>query len=122
MQKLRVTVNGKAYEVEVELLDETGAGGGSPAAESKAPPPPAPVAAAGPAASAGGGVPSPLSAQVISIAVAVGQQVREGENLVVLEAMKMNSYVTAPRGGTVERILVKPGDSVDEGQDLLHLN
>lgn len=119
MQRLRITVNGKAYEVEVEVLEE---GGSKPSVKAETVPPtgnPTPA----PATDKGGGdaVVSPLSASVISVNVDVGQQVKEGQNLMVLEAMKMNSHVAAHRAGTVERILVKAGQSVEEGQGLLIL-
>lgn len=121
MQKLRVTVNGKVYEVEVELLDE---GESSSAPREKTPQiTPEPVTK-GPAAGGTGegkSVVSPLSAEVISIEVSPGQKVKEGQTLMILEAMKMNSHVSAPREGTVENILVKAGDAVEEGQDLLQL-
>ena len=111
MKKLRVTVQGKSYDVTVELLGDAAA---TPA--------PAPASAT-PAPDTGGGneVPSPLAGKVVSIGVQVGQKVNEGDELMVLEAMKMNTHVYAPGAGTVTGILVQPGDNVEEGQSLATL-
>ena len=129
MKRLKVTVEGKSYEVEVEVLDEGASEAaprrGSSGASSRVA---TPIAAAKPKAapaapSPGGGntVQSPLGAVVVSIDVKVGDAVTEGQQVVTLEAMKMNTIVTAPAGGTVKTILVKPGDGVEEGQALIEL-
>ena len=76
---------------------------------------------AAPAAGAGS-VPSPLAGKVVSISVNVGDSVKEGDTVIVLEAMKMNTLVTAPATGTVSAILVKPGDAVEEGQALVTIS
>ena len=128
MKKLRVTVDGKPYDVLVEILDE----GEAPAAarpsghpahvESAhvAAPPVATRAAAG--AAAPGDVPSPLAGKVVSIDVQPGQPVEAGAQLLTLEAMKMNTYVFAPAAGTVKEILVAAGDAVNEGQALVRMS
>ena len=130
MKKLRVTVDGKVYEVVVEMLD---AAGQTVAAPVPAAPPPvsvasasvtaAPSAAPAPAAAAGapGDVPSPLAGKIVSIDVKPGQKVAEGDQVVTIEAMKMNTYVTAHKSGTVEAVFVNPGDGVDEGRALLRI-
>jgi biotin carboxyl carrier protein len=64
---------------------------------------------------------SPLAAVVVSIDVNVGDAVEEGQKLVTLEAMKMNTIVVAPAAGTVKAILAKPGDGVEEGQALVEV-
>jgi len=125
MKKLRVTVDGKTFEVSVEMLDApvtatplqsapvvTSASVSVPVAA------PRPAAAA-PAAAGEGSVPSPLSGKVVSVEVQVGQRVIEGAQLLTLEAMKMNTFVYAPKAGTVAAILVNPGDGVEEGAALL---
>ena len=64
---------------------------------------------------------SPLSGKVVSIQAVKGQVVKEGDQLVVLEAMKMNTYIYAPQDGTVSEILATVGDAVAEGQVVLRL-
>jgi biotin carboxyl carrier protein len=127
MKRLKVTVEGKSYEVEVELLDEAytsspaprraSSGGSRISAPVAKPVKAAPKAPA--AAGSGGSVTSPLAALVVSIDVAIGDAVTEGQNLITLEAMKMNTMVAATAAGTVTAVHVKPGDGVDEGQSLI---
>lgn len=127
MKHLRITVEGKAYDVQVEIVGEesgpvqpligTPARSASVAAPAAAPAP-APKPAA-PAAGGAGSLVSPLSAVVVSVDVAVGQAVEAGQQVLTLEAMKMNTVVSATAAGTVKSISVKQGDSVDEGQELL---
>lgn len=129
MKRLKVTVEGKTYEVEVEVLDEGGAapaprrvsssGGSRVAAPVAAPKPKTAPAASAPAA--GDAVTSPLAAVVVSIDVASGDAVEEGQKLITLEAMKMNTIVAAPAAGTVKAIHVKAGDGVEEGQALIEV-
>jgi biotin carboxyl carrier protein len=130
MKKLRVTVEGKAYEVLVEMLDDTGIPAASHPVAAPAPVLAAPVAAAAPAPTAAkaaapaggsGDVPSPLAGKVVSIDVEVGQAVEEGAQVATVEAMKMNTYIYAPKAGTVSAILVNPGDGVEEGSALLRI-
>ena len=64
---------------------------------------------------------SPLAAVVVSIDVNVGDAVTEGQKVVTLEAMKMNTIVAAPAAGTVKAILVAAGDGVEEGQALVEV-
>ena len=61
---------------------------------------------------------APMPGMVASIAVSVGQKVKEGETLVTLEAMKMFAAISAPAAGTVQEICIKIGDNV-ESKDLL---
>ncbi len=132
MKKLRVTVEGKVYEVLVEMLDEgpaTTAPSAAPAVSAPvassplapaATPAPAPAPRA-PAAAGAGDVPCPLAGKVVSIDVKVGQSVAEGAQVATVEAMKMNTYIFAPRTGRVDAILVNAGDGVEEGTVLLRL-
>lgn len=123
-----VTVNGTPYEVEIA--------GAAAAAASKpqvAPAPrdansgmitpatatPAAKPAAAPAAAAGGAVKCPLPGTVLAIKVAVGDTVKAGQTLVVLEAMKMENNIDADRGGVVKQILVQQGATVMEGDNLI---
>lgn len=133
--KLRITVHGVAYEVEVEVLD---AGDGFPAAPSSLPPvrpvsgaphslAPAPSPAApstpsppSPASSGGdGALTSPVPGSVLELKCAVGDTVTEGQVLVVLETMKMHTSIQAPKSGTVSALPVAVGDTVREGQTLV---
>ncbi|MBB5352478.1 biotin carboxyl carrier protein [Haloferula luteola] len=126
MKHLRITVDGKSYDVQVELLGEestavqpligTPVRAASVAAPAAAPAPTAPVATP---SGDGGALLSPLSAVVVSVEVAVGQTVTAGQPVLTLEAMKMNTVVSATQAGTVKSIAVKAGDAVDEGQELL---
>ncbi len=128
MKKLRITVDGKSYDVEVEVL------GGKVAsiAPSAAPvsahvsAPAAPAApAAKPVVKASAGskdIASPLAAVVVSVDVKEGQQVKAGDTVVTLEAMKMNTPVNATCDGTVAKIAVSAGQSVEEGQLLISLS
>ena len=144
MKKLRITVDGKTYEVEVEVLGSriaSVAPAAAPAPVAAAPAPvaaaPAPVASApvaapapkpaakpaAPAAPAGANdVVSPLAAVVVSVNVKEGQQVKAGELVVMLEAMKMNTPINAVADGTVAKVNVAPGQSVEEGQVLISLS
>jgi biotin carboxyl carrier protein len=127
MKQLRITIEGKTYDVQVEIIGEEAApfvqpliGGVSVRAASPVPAPaPAPKKTAPPAAGGAGDVPSPLAAVVVSVDVHIGQSVNEGDKLVTLEAMKMNTVVTATGSGKVTGISVKQGDAVEEGQTLV---
>ncbi len=126
-RKFRITVEGKAYDVTVEDLSEGSnmlyPQPGSMHVPSPPPPGPSPAAApraaaASPAPAGAGDVVATLGGVVESIAVAVGQAVNQGDKVLVLEAMKMNSPMIAPRAGKVLSIAVKVGDAVEPGQVL----
>nr|VFK13496.1 MAG: Biotin-requiring enzyme [Candidatus Kentron sp. LFY] len=127
-KKFKITVDGKSYNVTVEDLSP-GSGMTIPAPGDMAVPlasvaaPEAPAAAA-PAVATGAGAgaddkASPLAGIVVSVEVGVGQQVKAGDVVVVIEAMKMKTKVTAHKSGSVTNIAVKPGDGVTAGQVLL---
>ncbi|MGC4106950.1 MAG: hypothetical protein QM753_11470 [Thermomicrobiales bacterium] len=134
MQKtFRITVEGRSYTVVVEDLTDaqpalpTAAGGeGVVTARPAPPPPPPPPAAATPspaeAAPPGeGAVVAPLAGVIHGIDVRVGQTVNPGDQIAIIEAMKMKTYVVAKSGGTVTSIAVKVQDSVETGQLLATL-
>ncbi len=109
-----VQVNGKSYDVTVS------AGGAvnsvTPAAATPAP------AAAAPATAAGGTtIAAPLTGNIFKINVAAGQSVAEGDVVMILEAMKMETEVRATAGGTISSIAVKEGDAVQVGDALIIL-
>lgn len=131
MKKLRITVEGKTYEVEVEILGSriaSVAPAAAPASVASAPvsapvaaPAPAPKKAA-PAPAGANDIVCPLAAVVVAVNVKEGQQVKAGDLLVTLEAMKMNTPVNSPADGTVSKICVSAGQSVNEGEVLLSLS
>jgi methylmalonyl-CoA carboxyltransferase 1.3S subunit len=129
--KLNITVDGKTYEVDVEVAQPErpiyGVGGYIPMSPARVP---APVpAAAPPPAPAGEGhaapvneekvCRSPISGIVVRVTAQVGQQIQVGDGVLVLEAMKMETDITAPVAGKVGTIHVKVGDSVKGGQILV---
>lgn len=126
MKNYRITVNGTAYDVAVE---ELGAGTVSAAAPVAAAPvaaaPAAPAPAAAPAASGSAGsvvVSSPMPGKILGVKANVGAAVKQGDVILVLEAMKMENEVVAPQDGTIASINVSTGDSVEAGDTLATLN
>ena len=118
MRRFQITVNGTAYTVDVE---ELAAGATAPVAAPVAAPAPAaaPAAAPAPAAPAGGTqVTSPLPGTVLNIKVNVGDKVSAGQVLLVLEAMKMENDIVAPKDGVVTGITVAKGAAVEAGATL----
>ncbi len=120
----KVTVNDKPFEVELEermrptakkpvVLTAPKAAAPAPAVA------PAPKAAAPVAAGAGKKVLAPLPGTITSVEVQVGQTVKVGDTVVVLEAMKMQNNIEAETAGTITSILVGKGDSVMEGATLV---
>lgn len=134
IKKLRVTVDGSTYDVSVEVPDDFGSVAASapsaptPVTSAPAPKPaaapapaPAPAPAATPAAPAAkasgpGDVASPLTGRVTAVVAIAGQDVKEGDHILTLEAMKMNTFVFAPKNGKVTELKVAVGDAVEEGQ------
>ncbi|MGA9061315.1 MAG: acetyl-CoA carboxylase biotin carboxyl carrier protein subunit [Terracidiphilus sp.] len=120
--KLQITIDGKAYEVDVGVLEDEA----SPGAPSFSAHHAAHAAAGGHAQSFGGAwdsdgkvCRSPVTGLVIKVNVKPGQTVEAGELLLVLEAMKMETNVTAPHAGTVKSVHAAPGDSVKTNQVLV---
>lgn len=122
MKNLRITVNGTAYDVQVEELG----GSSAPAAAAPAPVATAPAPAAKPAAPAGAAgsvvVAAPMPGTVVNVVVSAGQSVKAGDDLVFIEAMKMETPVKAPQDGVVATVDVAKGESVDSGKTLVTLN
>ena len=115
MKNYTITVNGNVYDVTVEEGASTGA---APVA--------APVAKkAAPAAAGSEGsvkVNAPMQGKIVSVKVATGQQVKKGDVILILEAMKMENEVVAPQDGTIASINVSDGDKVESGAVVATLN
>lgn len=79
----------------------------------------APVAAPTANATSGEDLPAPLAGNIFKVLVAPGQQVEEGETVMIMEAMKMETEISAPKAGTISSVYVKEGDAVQVGQALL---
>jgi len=123
MKNYTITVNGTVYDVTVE----EGGTGSAPvrAAAPKAAPKAAPAAeAAAPAAASAGSVEVTASVpgKVFKVEASVGQAVKSGDPIVILEAMKMEIPVVAPEDGTVAGINVSVGDAVESGDVLATMN
>ena len=124
--KLKITVDGKLYEVDVEVSEPERARPGfvAPIGQVRVPASPAPAPAA-PAA----GVEtvadeskvcrSPFAGTVSRVEVEVGQAIEANAVLVVIEAMKMETSITAPTAGKVAQVRVAAGDAVKQGQVLI---
>ena len=128
LMKYRVKLNGKIYEVEVEkgnaeLLSEYDAISAPAAAPvAAAPVASAPTAAAAsvPAAS-GNATPSPLPGMVVAVKKNVGDKVKAGEVVMLIEAMKMENEITATKDGTIVAILAPKGTQVQVGTALFEI-
>ena len=130
--KYKVTLNGRVYEVEVEagqamlLAEYEAVAPAAPAAPVAAAAAPAAVAAAAPAApaapavtGAGEAVKAPMPGTILKVNVQQGQAVKAGDVLCVLEAMKMENEIMAPKDGTVTQVVTMKGASVDTGAPLV---
>ena len=125
--KYKITLNDRVYEVEVErgvaqVTNEydyvaPAAPVAVAAAPVAAPVAAAPAAAPAPvAAAAGEKVSAPMPGTILNVLVKVGDTVTEGQNLMVLEAMKMENEMLAPKAGKVVQIAVTKGQSVATGE------
>ena len=122
MKSYTITVNGTAYEVTVKETGSVSAPTAAPVAAPKAAPAAAPKAAA-PAAGAGAvKVSASVPGKVLKIVASVGQAVKAGDNIIILESMKMEIPVVAPQDGTVASIDTSEGASVENGDTLATMN
>lgn len=122
MKNYTITVNGNVYEVSVE---ESGSAAPVQAAPAQAAPrAAAPKAAPKAASGAKGGVKvtSPMPGKILGVKANVGDAVKKGQVLLILEAMKMENEIVAPQDGTVASIEVAAGAAVESGDLLATLN
>ena len=125
----KVSFNGRTYEVEVELAeamllsDYAAYAPAAPAPAAAAAAPAAETTPAAPAApavtGAGEAVTAPMPGTILKVNVQNGQAVKEGDVLCVLEAMKMENEILAPKNGTVTQVLVSKSSTVDTGAPLV---
>ena len=122
MKSYTITVNGTAYEVTVEETGSVSAPTAAPVAAPKEAPAASPKAAA-PAAGAGAvKVSASVPGKVLKVVASVGQAVKAGDNIIILESMKMEIPVVAPQDGTVASIDTSEGASVENGDTLATMN
>lgn len=116
MKNYEIEVDGQVYQVKVRPLPDDADMQKTPqeASSQKNTMPPAPSNQA-----EGREITSPMSGTIVKVLVQEGQKVKEGEVLLVLEAMKMENEVVAPTGGTIQAVLVKANDSVASDQTML---
>ena len=120
MKNYTITVNGNVYDVTVEEGASTGAPVAAAPVAKKAAPAAAPAAPAGAQGSVK--VNAPMQGKIVSVKASVGQAVKKGDVILILEAMKMENEVVAPQDGTVASINVSDGDKVESGAVVATLN
>lgn len=128
MKKFNVTVNGTAYDVEVNEVKAAAPAAAPKAALAAAPAPkaapapaPAPAAAAAPVPAGAETVKAPMPGKILSVAVSAGQAVKKGETLLILEAMKMQNEIAAPHDAVVSEVRVSANQTVSTGDDMVVL-
>lgn len=125
MRKFNITVNGKSYEVDVEEIGGAPAGyvPAAPAAPKAAPAAPKAAPAAAPAASVEGAsnVTAPMPGTIVSVKVKVGDTVKSGDLVCILEAMKMENEIFANADGKVVAVSASAGASVNSGDVLISI-
>ena len=125
MKSYTITVNGTAYEVTVEETGSVSAPAAAPKAAPAAAPKAAPAAPKAAAPTAGAGavkVTASVPGKVVKVVAKAGQAVKAGDNIVILESMKMEIPVVAPQDGTVASIDISEGAAVENGDVLATMN
>jgi len=128
-QILKININGVEYEVGIEgadisalkYLPQIESTSTAQAGISASPRPPVSVSVSSSVVVGGGVVSSPMPGKILRILVREGDEVKTGQALLTLEAMKMENEIPAPKDGIVKKILVKEGDTVDTGQPLIEI-
>ena len=114
MKIYKVKVNGKSYRVELESIEQVSSDKVTEVKKDSAPKAAAPVASG-----EGKPVESPIQGTVVNVKVKVGDTVKKGQALLVVEAMKLENDVVSPFDGTVTEILVKKGDAITAKQAIV---
>ena len=116
MRTYKITVNGQVYNVDVEEIGASAPAAAAPVAAPAAAPKAAPAPAAAPVvAGAGESVKAPMPGTILDVKVSVGQSVKNGDVLCILEAMKMENEIMAPCDGVVSGITATKGTAVESG-------
>ena len=110
MKTYRVKVNGKVYEVELEAVSEKAGSVAAPEAKTEAP-----------KATGGQSVNAPIAGKVVAVKVKVGDSIKVGDVVAVVEAMKLENEVPSPVAGKVASIVTKVGNAVNNGDPLITL-
>lgn len=118
MSKYKITINGKKYEMDVELMDGSAPAVKAPVQAKPVSAPAAPKAA--PVAAAGATV-SPMPGTILKVNVKEGDTVKAGDSVVILEAMKMENDITAPKDGVVKKLFVNEKQTVAKGEALFEV-
>lgn len=121
MRKFNVNVNGTLYQVEVEEIAANAAPVAAPAAAPKAAPAPAAAPKAAPAPAGAEAVKAPMPGNILEVCVKDGQSVNAGDILFILEAMKMENEIMAPKAGVVSGVAVQKGATVATGAVLCNI-
>jgi len=128
MEKFRITLNGVCHEVEVERISS-----GRPHTDKQQPVASVSVASREkmgepisetelrPVIVGGEKISAPMPGKILSVEVAEGQTVKRGDNLLILEAMKMQNEIKAPRDGVIKSLYITAGKAVTSGEVLLTL-
>lgn len=116
MKKYNVSVNGTMYQVEIEVASEAEVKAASVAAPAAPAVAPTPAEATAPVASGEGEtISAPMPGTILSVNVSVGDTVKAGQVLFILEAMKMENEIMSPVDGTITSVGTTKGSSVDTG-------
>jgi len=130
MRKFNITVNGKTYEVDVEEVGGVSyqapvsapvAAAPAQAPAPQAAPAPAPAPAAAPAASGSASIKAPMPGTIVSVKVNVGDMVKKGDLVAVLEAMKMENEIFSDAEGKVVAVNAPQGATVNTGDAIVSL-
>ncbi len=126
MKKFLINVNGNSYEVELEEVGGDAAPQGTaqamPKVSEAAPAPKKEVKSEAVVSAGQEAVEAPMPGNIWKVLVSEGQDVKEGDTLLILEAMKMENEILAPRAGKVAKIAIKEGVAVSTGEKLIILD